>query len=151
MGIKRYKPTTASMRWTRLSDFAEITKKKPQKSLVTALKKTGGRNNYGRLTVRHKGGGHKRLYRIIDFKRDKLDIIGKVIAIEYDPNRSVRIALIEYPDSQRRYILAPLGLKVDNEIISTRNTATDIKTGNCMPLKYIPPPSPSTPVSLITL
>ena len=106
MGIKKYKPTTASMRWTKLSDFTEITKDKPEKSLLKPIKKTGGRNVYGRLTVRHRGGGHKRQYRIIDFKRDKFEVSGKVIAIEYDPNRSARIALVEYPDKEKRYILA---------------------------------------------
>lgn len=138
MGIKKYKPTTASLRWTKLSDFAEITKHKPEKSLCRPIKKTGGRNIYGRITVRHQGGGHKRLYRIIDFKRDKLDIAGKVIAIEYDPNRSARIALVEYPDKEKRYILAPLGLNVGDEIISSHKPETDIKIGNFMPLKYIP-------------
>ena len=138
MGIKRYKPTTASLRWTRLSDFAEITKKKPEKSLLKPIKKSGGRNVYGRLTVRHRGGGHKRQYRVIDFKRDKFELPGKVIAIEYDPNRSARIALIEYPDKERRYILAPLGLNVGDEIISSHSSETDIKIGNFIPIKYIP-------------
>ncbi len=138
MGIKKYKPTTPSLRWTKLSDFAEITKTKPVKSLLKPIKKTGGRNVYGRLTVRHRGGGHKRLYRIIDFKRNKFDIPGKVIAIEYDPNRSARIALVEYPDKEKRYILAPLGLNVGDEIVSSRNPEVDIKVGNFLPLKYIP-------------
>jgi len=138
MGIKKYKPTTPSLRWTKLSDFAEITKVEPEKSLVKPLKKTGGRNVYGRLTIRHRGGGHKRLYRIIDFKRDKFDIPGKVIAIEYDPNRSARIALIEYPDKEKRYILAPSGLNIGDEIISSGDPKTEIKIGNFMPLKYIP-------------
>jgi len=138
MGIKKYKPTTPSLRWTKLSDFSEITKSKPEKSLIKSLKKTGGRNVYGRLTVRHRGGGHKRFYRIIDFKRDKLDMPGKVISIEYDPNRSARIALLEYVDNEKRYILAPLGLNVGDEIVSSRNPDTDIKTGNSLPLKYIP-------------
>ena len=137
MGIKKYKPTTASLRWTRLSDFSEITKNKPEKSLLKPIKKSGGRNVYGRLTVRHRGGGHKRQYRIIDFKRDKFDVPGKVIAIEYDPNRSARIALVEYPDKERRYILMPLGLNVGDEIISSHNPETDIKIGNFMPINYI--------------
>ena len=138
MGIKKFKPTTPSLRFTRLSDFSEITKYKPEKSLLKPIKKTGGRNVYGRITVRHRGGGHKRLYRIIDFKRDKLDMTGKVIAIEYDPNRSSRIALIEYPDKEKRYILAPVGLNIGDEIISSRNPDTDIKIGNFIPLRFIP-------------
>ncbi|MFC1658506.1 50S ribosomal protein L2 [Candidatus Omnitrophota bacterium] len=138
MGVRKYKPTTPSLRWTRISDFAEITKSKPEKSLCLPLKRTGGRNVYGRLTVRHRGGGHKRLYRIIDFKRNKFDVPGKVTAIEYDPNRSARIALIEYPDKEKRYILAPAGLNIGDEIISSRNQDTDIKTGNFLPLKIIP-------------
>ena len=138
MGIKKHKPTTPSLRWTKLSDFAEITKRKPEKSLLKPIKQTGGRNVYGRLTVRHRGGGHKRMYRIIDFKRDKFDMPGKVIAIEYDPNRSARIALIEYSDKEKRYILAPLGLNIGDEVVSSRNPNTDIKTGNFIPLRYIP-------------
>jgi large subunit ribosomal protein L2 len=138
MGIKKYKPTTPSLRWTKLSDFSEITKEKPQKSLVKSIKRSGGRNVYGRITVRHRGGRHKRLYRVIDFKRDKFDMPGKVIAIEYDPNRSCRIALIEYSDKDKRYILAPLGLNVGDEIVSSLNPETDIKIGNSIPIKYIP-------------
>lgn len=138
MGIKKYKPTTASLRWTKLSDFTEITKSRPEKSLLKPIKKTGGRNAQGRITTRHRGRGHKRLYRIIDFKRDKFDLPGKVIAIEYDPNRSARIALLEYEDKEKRYILAPSGLKVGDQAISSRNSETDIKPGNFMPLKYIP-------------
>ncbi|MBU0549650.1 MAG: 50S ribosomal protein L2 [Candidatus Omnitrophica bacterium] len=138
MGIKKYKPTTPSMRWTRLCDFSEITKDKPEKSLIRPLKKSGGRNSYGRLTVWHKGGGHKRMYRLIDFKRNKFDMPGKVVSIEYDPNRSARIALVEYEDKDKRYILAPLGLKVGDSVISSRNPQTEIKTGNSMPIRYIP-------------
>lgn len=138
MGIKAYKPTTPSLRWTKISDFSEITKHEPEKSLLKALKKSGGRNVYGRITVRHRGGGHKRQYRIIDFKRDKFDIPGKVIAIEYDPNRSSRIALIEYTDKEKRYIIAPVGLNVGDEIISSNKPDVEIKIGNCAPLKYIP-------------
>ncbi len=138
MGIKKYKPTTPSMRWTKLSDFSEITKQKPEKSLVEPLKKTGGRNNYGRVTVRHRGGGHKRLYRVIDFKRNKFDVPGKVVAFEYDPNRSARIALVEYPDGEKRYILAPLGMNIGDEISSSRESEADIKVGNSMPIRYIP-------------
>lgn len=139
MGIRKFKPTTPSLRGTKLSDFSEITKDKPEKSLVKFFKKSGGRNAYGRITVRHQGGGHKRLYRVIDFKRDKFGVIGKVIAIEYDPNRSVRIALVEYPDKDKRYILAPLGLNIGDSIISSHNSDLDMKIGNSMLLKYIPP------------
>lgn len=119
-------------------DFAEVTKYEPEKSLIIPLKKSGGRNAYGRITVRHRGGGHKRMLRLIDFKRDLLDIPAKIIAIEYDPNRSARIALVEYPDKKRRYILAAAGLKAGDEIISSDKKETEIKAGNCMPLRYIP-------------
>ncbi|MCK9602915.1 MAG: 50S ribosomal protein L2 [Candidatus Omnitrophica bacterium] len=138
MGIKKFKPTTPSRRWIIGPDFAEITKSYPEKSLILPLKKMGGRNSYGRITVRHRGGGHKRMLRIIDSKRDILDVAAKVIAIEYDPNRSARIALLEYPNKEKRYILAPLGLKVGDEIISSNQKETEIKTGNCMPLRHIP-------------
>lgn len=138
MGIKKFKPTTPSTRWTINPDFSEITKDKPQKALTAPLKRTGGRNVYGRITVRHQGGGHKRMYRIIDTKRDKLDTPAKVVAIEYDPNRSARLALVEYPDKERRYVLAPLGLKVGDEITSSHRETTEIKVGNCLPLRYIP-------------
>ena len=121
MGLKKFNPTTPSRRWMVGSDFSEITKDKPQKSLITPRKKSGGRNNYGRITVRHIGGGHKRMLRLIDFKRDLIDQPAKVMAIEYDPNRSARIALLEYAGSQKRYILAPDGLKVGDEIVSSYN------------------------------
>jgi large subunit ribosomal protein L2 len=120
------------------SDYSDITKDYPQKSLTRPNNRTGGRNNQGRLTVRHQGGGHKKLLRIIDFKRDLIDITGKVIAIEYDPNRSARIALVEYPNNIKRYIIAPVGLKVDNLIISSNNKDTEIKIGNSLPLRFIP-------------
>ncbi len=123
-------------------DFKEITRLKPEKSLVLALKKSGGRNNYGRITIRHRGGGHKRLLRIIDFKRDLHDLSAKVIAIEYDPNRTSRIALVEYPNKEKRYILSPQGLKVGDEIISSNDKNVDIKIGNCMLLRYIPQGTP---------
>ena len=110
MGLKSYRPITPSNRYKLLPDFEEVTTSKPEKSLCRPLKKSGGRNNTGRITCRHKGGGHKRKYRLIDFKRSRRDEIAKVISIEYDPNRSARIALIEYPDSQRSYIIAPKGL-----------------------------------------
>lgn len=148
MGIKKYKPTTASMRWTSLSDFSEVTKKKPEKGLLEPLKKSGGRNVYGRVTSRHRGGGHKRMYRKIDFKRDKIDQIANVIAIEYDPNRSARIALVEYEDKERRYILAPLELAAGDKILSTEKSDVEIKVGNCMPLKNI---AAGTPIHNIEL
>ncbi len=138
MGIKKFKPITPSLRFTETSDFAEITKSHPERSLLAPLKKTGGRNNYGRITAYKRSGGHKRMYRIIDFKRDKLDMPGKVSAIEYDPNRSSRIALLQYTDGQKSYIVAPLGLSVGEEIVSTKGSNAEIKTGNCMPLKFIP-------------
>ena len=119
-------------------DFSEITKSKPEKSLILPLKRTGGRNVYGRITTRHQGGGHKRMLRIIDFKRDLFEVPAKVIAIEYDPNRSSRIALVEYPDKEKRYILAPLGLNVGDTIVSSNQKEAEIKTGNCLLLRYIP-------------
>ncbi|HAJ57410.1 MAG TPA: 50S ribosomal protein L2 [Candidatus Omnitrophica bacterium] len=138
MGMKKYKSTTPGKRWANLPDFAEITKSYPEKSLVETLHKTGGRNNNGRITTRHIGGGHKRLYRIIDFRRDKFDVSAKVLSIEYDPNRSCRIALLKYTDGEKRYILAPLGLGVGQEIVSSGTPDLEIKTGNAMPLRYIP-------------
>lgn len=138
MGLKKFKPVTPSLRFKVISDFSEITKKKPEKTLTLSLKKKGGRNNYGRITVRRRGGGHKRRYRLIDFKRDKFDMEGKVIAIEYDPNRSARIALVEYPDKEKRYIIWPNALKVGSTVISAQDSQVDIKPGNSMKLKYIP-------------
>lgn len=138
MGIKKYKPTTPSRRFLTGSDFVEITKDHPEKSLLLPLKRTGGRNSGGRITVRHQGGGHKRMLRIVDFKRELFDIPAKVLAIEYDPNRTTRIALLEYPNKEKRYILAPLGLKVGDEIISSNSQEAEIKTGNCLFLRYIP-------------
>lgn len=138
MGIKKFRPVTPSLRWTEISDFSTITKDYPEKNLLAPLRKSGGRNNYGRLTAYRTGGGHKRMYRIIDFKREKLDVPAKVVAIEYDPNRSARIALIEYPDRQRSYIIAPLGLQVGEEIVSTKGSNVETKIGNCMPLRYVP-------------
>jgi large subunit ribosomal protein L2 len=119
-----------------VATFEEITKKKPEKSLIEAQKKSGGRNNTGRITTRHRGGGHKRLYRIIDFKRDKKGIPGKVSTVEYDPNRSARIALVTYADGEKRYILQPMGVKVGDTIIAGDDV--DILPGNCLPLKKIP-------------
>ncbi len=141
MGIKQFKPTTSSLRWTAISDFKEITKTKPERSLTVHLKKTGGRNFSGQITSRFIGGGHKRRYRTIDFKRDKLDIPAKVISIEYDPNRSARIALLQYQDNEKRYILYPLGLNINDEIIASRGEI-EIKPGNVMPLRNIPPGTP---------
>lgn len=140
MGIKKYKPTTPSLRWTTRSTFEEITKKEPEKSLLTPLTRTSGRDSSGHITTRHRGGGHKRMYRIIDFKRDKINIPAKVIAIEYDPNRSSRIALLEYTDGEKRYILHPVGVNINDEVISGPNA--EVKTGNCLLLRNIPPGIP---------
>ena len=136
MGIKRYKPVTPSLRFTRLPDFSEITKTEPEKALTVSLKKSGGRNVNGRITVRRRGGGCKRKYRIIDFKRDKEGVEAKVVAIEYDPNRSARIALLEYTDEEKRYILAPGGLKLGDVVMSGEEA--EPKVGNCLPLARIP-------------
>ncbi len=136
MAIKKFKPTSPGRRQMTVSTFEEITKKEPEKSLVEPLKRTGGRNAQGRLTVRHRGGGHKRLYRIIDFKRDKDGIAAKVAAIEYDPNRSANIALLNYADGEKRYIIAPYGLNVGDTVES--GETADIRTGNALPLKNIP-------------
>ena len=138
MGLKRYKPTTSTLRYTVTSDFAEITKSKPEKSLLRPLKKTGGRNMYGRITARYRGGGHKRMYRVIDFKRNRFDVEAEVLAIEYDPNRSARIALVQYEDGQKAYILAPLDLKVGEKIVSVKQREVEFKPGNAMELKRIP-------------
>jgi large subunit ribosomal protein L2 len=136
MGIKKFKPITPSMRYRTVSDFSDITKKKPEKSLLAPLKKTGGRNNKGRITMRRRGGGHKQRYRIIDFKRRKLDVPSKVAAIEYDPNRSARIALLHYADGEKSYILAPNDLKVGDTVVA--GPEADIKPGNALPLEKIP-------------
>ncbi len=136
MGIKQYKPTTPSRRGMSVSTFDEITKTKPERSLTTKLKKNAGRNSYGRITVRHHGGGARRKYRIIDFKRRKDDIPAVVTAIEYDPNRSANIALIQYEDGEKAYILAPEGLKVNDKVMS--GTSADIKPGNSLPISSIP-------------
>ncbi|MFA5880645.1 MAG: 50S ribosomal protein L2 [Eubacteriales bacterium] len=136
MAVKKFKPTSPGRRFVTVSDFKEITTDKPEKSLTESLKKNAGRNNKGRITVRHRGGGHKRLYRIIDFKRDKDGIPARVATIEYDPNRSARIALLNYADGEKRYIVAPNGLKVGDTVESGPNA--DIKTGNALPMKNIP-------------
>ena len=136
MPIKKYKPTTPARRQMTVSTFEEITKKTPERSLVVTLKSHGGRNSYGRITVRHRGGGAKRKYRIIDFKRNKFDVPASVIAIEYDPNRSANIALVQYEDGEKKYIIAPVGLHVGDTIVSSETA--DIRPGNALPLKSIP-------------
>ncbi len=137
MGVRRFKPMTNGLRHTIISDFQEITKSKPEKSLMSPLKQWGGRNRGGRITVRFRGGGHKRMYRIIDFKRQRDDVAAKVLAIEYDPNRSTRIALIQYADGVKSYILAPLDLRVGDEVMSTQTADLELQPGNCMPLAKI--------------
>ena len=136
MGIKQFKPTTPSRRGMTVSTFEEITKTKPERSLTTSLKKNAGRNSYGRITVRHHGGGSRRKYRIIDFKRRKVDVPAQVLSIEYDPNRTANIALLQYEDGEKAYILAPIGLKVGNTVMAGSNA--DIKPGNSLPISSIP-------------
>ncbi len=136
MAIKKHKPTSPGRRFQTGSTFEEITRKRPEKSLLRPSKKTGGRNALGRITMRHRGGGHKRSYRVIDFKRDKDGVPAKVASIEYDPNRSARIALLHYADGEKRYILAPLGLEVGNRILS--GPGAEIRTGNAVLLRDIP-------------
>lgn len=136
MAIKSFKPYSAGRRFMTVASFDEITTDKPEKSLLEPLKKHGGRNQQGRLTVRHRGGGHKRRYRIIDFKRAKDDMAATIMTIEYDPNRSARIALVQYEDGEKRYIIAPNGIKVGDKVYS--GPESDIKPGNCLPLVNIP-------------
>jgi len=136
MPLKNFKPNTPSARYKNLPSFEEITKSKPEKSLLKPLKRSGGRNNTGRITCRHIGGGHKRHYRMIDFKRTKRDVSAKVIGIEYDPNRTCRIALIQYEDGQKSYILAPIGLKVGASVAAGEKVAAS--AGNAMPLSAVP-------------
>jgi len=136
MPVKSFRPTTPSQRFKTVSTFEDITKTEPEKSLLMPLRKKAGRNNFGRITVRRRGGGHKRRYRIIDFKRDKDAIPAKVAAIEYDPNRSARIALIHYSDGEKRYILAPTGLKVGDQVMSGEEA--EIRVGNVLPMEKIP-------------
>jgi len=136
MAIKSTKPTSPGRRFQKYSTFEEITRSKPEKSLVKSLKKTGGRNSSGRMTSRHRGGGHKRLYRMIDFKRDKDGIPAHVATIEYDPNRSANIALLHYADGEKRYILASLGMQVGDKVMS--GPGAEVKTGNAIPLSDIP-------------
>ncbi len=136
MAIRKYKPTSPGRRFQTCSDFKEITSTEPEKTLLKELRRTGGRNSYGRITSRYIGGRHKRAYRIIDFKRDKLDVPARVASIEYDPNRTSRIALLNYADGEKRYIIAPLKLAVGDSIVSGEHA--DIKMGNAVPLKNIP-------------
>jgi len=137
MGIRSYKPTSPARRYYSVSDFKEITRSEPERSLTEHQTSTGGRNNYGRITTRFRGGGHKQRYRIIDFKRDKIGIPAKVATVEYDPNRTARIALLHYADGEKRYILAPDGLEVGATLVASRNA--DIKPGNSLTLRFIPP------------
>ena len=146
MAVKKYKPTSPGRRFQTVSSFEEITATRPEPSLLVSLKKSGGRNNLGRVTSRHRGGGHKRYYRIIDFKRDKDGVPAKVATIEYDPNRSARIALLHYVDGEKRYILAPDGLRVGSTIVS--GSTVDITVGNALPLRNIPPGTPIHNVEL---
>ncbi len=136
MGIKQFRPTTPSRRGMTVSTFEEITKTKPEKSLTTSLKKNAGRNSYGRITVRHQGGGSRRKYRIIDFKRRKVDVPATVVSIEYDPNRTANIALLQYEGGEKAYILAPIGLTVGSKVMAGKNA--DIKPGNSLPISSIP-------------
>jgi large subunit ribosomal protein L2 len=136
MGLKSYKPTSAGRRLMTVSDFAEITKTTPEKKLTRALKRTGGRNSHGHITTRHIGGGHKRRYRIIDWRRDKDGVPAKVASIEYDPNRTSRIALLHYKDGEKRYILAPVGVNVGDVLLS--GETVDIRPGNTLPIRSLP-------------
>jgi large subunit ribosomal protein L2 len=136
MGIRQFKPVTPATRFRSVSDFAEVTKSTPEKSLLEPLRRTGGRNNKGHVTTRHQGGGHKRQYRRIDFRRNKSNVPGKITAIEYDPNRTCRIALVIYPDGEKRYILHPKGLAVGDNVVA--GPGSDIRVGNAVPLFEIP-------------
>jgi large subunit ribosomal protein L2 len=136
MSVRKLKPITPGQRFRLVNEYSEVTTSKPEKSLLKPMKKSGGRNNQGRMTMRYKGGGHKRRYRVIDFKRDKYDVVGEVTSIEYDPNRSAFIALINYSDNEKRYIIAQKGMKVGQKIVSGQSVSPDI--GNAMPLSNIP-------------
>lgn len=138
MALKYYKATTPGRRMASVVNTSHLDKKRPEKSLIAIIKKSGGRNNQGKITVRHRGGGTKRFYRIIDFKRNKFDVKGKVAALEYDPNRSSHIALIEYSDAEKRYILAPEGLHKGDIVISSQKGGVEIRPGNALPLEHIP-------------
>lgn len=136
MAIKHYKPTTPGRRGMSVVDYSELSKVAPERSLLVPLKKNSGRNSYGRITVRHRGGGNRRKYRLIDFKRDKFDVNATVLSIEYDPNRTANIALVQYEDGEKRYIIAPQGLKVGDKVVN--GTSADIVSGNALPLSSIP-------------
>ncbi|MFQ5550948.1 MAG: 50S ribosomal protein L2 [Gemmatimonadales bacterium] len=136
MGIRKFRPMTAGTRFRSISDFAEITRATPEKSLLAPLSKKAGRNNKGQLTVRHRGGGHKRRYRMIDFRRNKQGVPGRIAEIEYDPNRTARIALVQYADGEKRYIIHPRGLKVGDTVVS--GPGSDVRIGNNLPLREIP-------------
>lgn len=136
MGIRQFKPVTKGTRFRSISDFAEITRTTPEKSLLEPLKKSGGRDNHGHIAVRRRGGGHKRMYRKVDFRRERFGVVATVREIEYDPNRSARIALIEYADGEKRYILHPKGLSVGDSVVS--GPGSDVRTGNALPLKEMP-------------
>jgi large subunit ribosomal protein L2 len=136
MSVRKLKPITPGQRFRIVNEYSEVTTSKPEKSLLKPMKKSGGRNNQGRMTMRYKGGGHKRRYRVIDFKRDKYDVVGEVTSIEYDPNRSAFIALINYSDNEKRYIIAQKGMKIGQKIVSGQSVSPDI--GNAMPLSNIP-------------
>jgi len=136
MGIKKYNPTSPGTRFQTVSDFADITTDKPYKPLLKAVRRTGGRNNIGKITIWHRGGGNRRAYRIIDFKRNKTGVPARVSTVEYDPNRSARVALLQYRDGERRYIIAPVGLRVGDEVISGKGV--EIKVGNALPLGDMP-------------
>jgi len=147
MAIRKHKPTSAGRRNSSVQDFSDLAKKRPEKSLVERISRNGGRNNQGRITARHRGGGHRRLYRVVDFKRDKDGVAGKVVAVEYDPNRSARLALVHYADGDKRYILAPDGLKVGEVVESGERV--EPRTGNCMPLATMPPGLPIHNIELV--
>jgi len=136
MSVRKLKPITPGQRFRIVNEYSEVTTSKPEKSLLKPMKKSGGRNNQGRMTMRYKGGGHKRRYRVIDFKRDKYDVIGDITSIEYDPNRSAFIALVTYPDNEKRYVIAQKGMKVGSKIVSGKSVSPDV--GNAMPLSNIP-------------
>ena len=136
MSVRKLKPITPGQRFRIVNEYSEVTTSKPEKSLLKPMKKSGGRNNQGRMTMRYKGGGHKRRYRVIDFKRDKYDIIGDITSIEYDPNRSAFIALVTYSDNEKRYVIAQKGMKVGSKIVSGKSVSPDL--GNAMPLSSIP-------------
>ena len=136
MAIKKFKPTTQTLRFKTVTDYSSLTKKAPEKSLLEPLTRISGRNNQGRITVRRRGGGHKRRYRVVDFKRDKHGIPAKVVSVEYDPNRSAFISLLNYADGEKRYILTPHGVKIGDSIVS--GPESDIHPGNALPLEKIP-------------